>query len=300
MKTPVAFLIFRRPDLTARVFAAIAAARPPKLLVISDWPTQPDDQVKCLEARRLATQVDWPCEVRTCFATEHMGCKRRVSSGLDWVFSQVEEAIILEDDCLPHPTFFRFCEEMLEHFRDDQRVGLISGSNFQKGFRRSPYSYYFSRHISIWGWATWRRAWRDYDVNMTLWPELRDGGWHTGMFGTPQEARRFEAIWNQVHAGKVDTWDSQWQFCRLAQGSYGVTPCVNLISNLGFRDDALHTNYRHDPFAALPLEEMKFPIRHPPYLIWDHVSDRRFNEIANPLFRYHPRRILALLRARFR
>jgi len=300
MNTPVALLIFRRPDLTEQVFAAIAAARPPLLLVISDWPTQPTDQAKCLEARRIATQVTWPCEVRICFASEHMGCKLRVSSGLDWVFSQVEEAIILEDDCLPHPTFFRFCEEMLAHFRNDGRIGHISGSNFQKGFQRSPYSYYFSRHMSIWGWATWRRAWRDYDVEMRLWPQLRDAGWQTDMLGSAQEARRLEAGWNMVHAGQVDTWDSQWHFCRLSQGTYGVTPNVNLISNLGFRSDALHTRYVFDPFAEQPLQEMTFPLAHPPYVICDDLSDQRYAELAFPIFRFHPRRIAALIAARFR
>ena len=299
MTTSVALLVYRRPDLTARVFAEIAAARPPMLLVISDWPDRPEDQARCLEARRIATQVDWPCEVRTCFATEHMGCRLRVASGLDWVFREVEEAIVLEDDCLPHPSFFTFCEEMLERFRNDPRVGHISGSNFQKGFRRTPYSYYFSRHISVWGWATWRRAWRDYDVGMKLWPEVRAGGWHRALYASAHEARRAEKLYDVLYAQGLDTWDYQWQFSRLIQASLAVTPCVNLIANIGFRPDGTHTRYLHDPFADLPVQELPFPLHHPPFMIWDQISDARYNRIASPRFRFHPRRLFHLLAARW-
>lgn len=295
MNTPVVLIIFRRPDLTARVFEAIAEARPPMLLVVSDKATTPEDEAKCLASRAILDRIDWPCDLRTNFASEHMGCRRRVSSGLNWVFDQVEEAIILEDDCLPHPTFFRFCEEMLTRFRDDKRVGHVSGSNFQKGFRRSPHSYYFSRITSIWGWATWRRAWRDYDVDMNLWPEVRGGNWHRSIFSTNDQAERFERMWNAIHEGRVDTWDFQWLFSRLAQSSYAVTPCVNMVTNIGFRPDATHTRHRIDPFADEPLAEMEFPLQHPPFLMWDHVADNRYMEIVFPQHRFNPRRLRLLL-----
>ena len=151
--TPVAFIIFNRPDTTKRVFAEIAKARPPKLLVIADGPRadHPADVEKCAAVRAIIDGVDWDCEVLKNYSDVNLGCKRRVSSGLDWVFDTVEEAIILEDDCLPHPTFFRFCEEMLEKYRDDKRIAMISGDNLQFGRKRTGYSYYFSRYPHIWG-----------------------------------------------------------------------------------------------------------------------------------------------------
>ena len=144
LKTPVAFIIFNRPDTTERVFAEIVKAKPPKLLVVGDGPraNREGDAAKVAAARAITKRVDWPCEVLTNFSEVNLGCKVRVSSGLDWVFEQVPEAIILEDDCLPHQTFFRFCEELLERYRDDQRIGMISGDNFQFGHTINDDSYF--------------------------------------------------------------------------------------------------------------------------------------------------------------
>ena len=295
MTTPVVLIIFRRPDSTARVFAEIAKARPPILFVVSDKATTPEDEAKCIATRAILNRIDWPCDLRTNFAPEHMGCGSRISSGLDWVFSQVEEAIILEDDCLPHPTFFRFCEEMLNRFRDDTRVGHITGDNFQKGWRRGPYSYYFSRYTSAWGWATWRRAWKDYDGKISTWPDVQKANWHLSLFTSANQARRFERMWDSVHGGRVDIWDIQWLYCRMMQGSYAVTPCVNLVTNIGFRPDATHTRNRIDPFANEPSAEMEFPLQHPPFFAWDHVSDNRYLDFVFPQHRFNPRRLRLLL-----
>ena len=156
-KSPVAFLVFNRPETTRRVFAEIAKARPRKLLLVADGPRRqlPDEHARCREVRQIVSGVDWDCEILTNYSEDNLGCVVRVSTGIDWVFTQVEDAIILEDDCLPHPTFFRFCDEMLEMYRVDDRIMTISGDNFQFGRRRWNYSYYFSRYPHIWGWATW-------------------------------------------------------------------------------------------------------------------------------------------------
>lgn len=179
LTTPVAFIIFNRPDTTERVFAEIAKAKPQKLLVVGDGAraNRNVEVAKVAACRAIIERVDWPCEVLTNFSEINLGCKVRVSSGLDWVFEQVEEAIILEDDCLPDPTFFRFCQEMLARYRDDQRIGMISGDNLQFGRRQNDESYYFTKYVHIWGWATWRDRWRDsYDVNLKKWPSIRDQG----------------------------------------------------------------------------------------------------------------------------
>lgn len=265
LTTPVAFIIFNRPDTTARVFAEIARARPPKLLVIGDGPRSGrfGEEERVTAARDIIRRVDWDCEVLTNFSATNLGCKQRVSSGIDWVFQQVEEAIILEDDCLPSPTFFRFCEELLVRYRHDQRIGMISGDNFQFGRRRNEDSYYFSKYVHIWGWASWRDRWvGSYDVALNKWPRIRDEGWLTDIVGNAREARYWQKIFENVYRGKINTWDYQWVFVNWLENRVAIMPTINLISNIGFGRNATHTKSASD-VADLPLESMHFPLQHP-------------------------------------
>jgi len=264
--TPIAFLIFNRPEPTAQVFAAIAAAQPTKLLVVADGPRHAQEADLCTQTRSLVQQVDWDCEVLTNFAEHNLGCKNRVSSGLNWIFSQVEEAIILEDDCLPDPSFFSFCTALLDRYRHDPRVMHISGSNFQFGQSRTPYSYYASRYGSIWGWATWRRAWQHYDVNLKTWQIARQDGVLNHLFDDPAEANYWISELDRVLDGTIDTWDYQWTAaCWLNQG-LAIVPDRNLISNIGFGQSATHTHRRYSTLADLPRQPIN-EIKHPPYLI---------------------------------
>ena len=270
----VAFLIYNRPDLTQRVFTEIVKAQPERLLVVADGPKNESEMKKCEDARAVVEAVGWDCDVRKNFSDTNLGCRKRISSGLDWVFSQVKEAVVLEDDCLPGRTFFRFCTELLDRYRDDMRVGHISGTNLGQRAPRGTYSYYFSRYSRIWGWATWRRAWQQYDVGMKLWPEIEASGRHYDMFSSREEAEHFRRFWNAVCRGKVDTWDVQWLFCGLVHGSLSVTPNVNLVSNIGFGSGASRTSDRGDPFSGIPVQRMTFPLRHPPFMIYDNTADR--------------------------
>jgi hypothetical protein len=265
LKTPVAFIIFNRPDTTERVFAEIAKAKPPKLLVVGDGPrtNRPEEAEKVAATRAIIDRVDWDCEVLTNFSEINLGCKRRVSSGIDWVFEQVEEAIILEDDCLPDPNFFHFCQELLECYRHDQRIGMIGGVNFQFGKRRNDDSYYFSKYSHIWGWATWRNRWAgSYDVAMTRWPHIRDEGWLADMLGNPREAINWKKVFERVHRGEIDTWDFQWCFANFVEGRVSILPNVNMISNIGFGIDATHTTGGSE-LANLARNPMIFPLTHP-------------------------------------
>ena len=269
MKTPVAFLIFNRPETTARVFEEIARARPPKLLVVADGPRadRPGEADLCRAARSVVERVSWPCEVLTNFSETNMGCRARVSSGITWVFEQVEEAVIVEDDCLPHPSFFPFCEELLERYREDERVMAVSGDNFQQGQRRSPYSYYFSRYVHIWGWASWRRAWKFYDVEVKAWEALRETGWLLDLMGGSEPiARYWQVVFDAVAAGRVNTWDYQWLFACWSQHGLSVVPETNLVTNIGFGADSTHTAAHDRTMAELPAGEMRFPLAHPPYM----------------------------------
>ncbi len=171
LKTTIAFLIFNRPDATERVFEEIGKAKPPMLLVIADGPRAqvPEDAEKCAASRAIIEQADWDCRIVKNYSDINMGCRNRVSSGLNWVFDTVEKAIILEDDCLPSPSFFRFCQELLTYYQDDVRVMTINGTNWQLGWKIGDGSYYFSRFNLIWGWATWRRAWTL--ISLYLWEQ---------------------------------------------------------------------------------------------------------------------------------
>lgn len=275
LKTPVAFIIFNRPDATERVFAEIAKAQPPKLLVVADGPRENrvGEAEKCAATRAIIDRVDWDCEVLANFSEVNLGCKRRVSSGIDWVFKQVEEAIILEDDCVPDPTFFRYCQELLERYRHDQRIGMISGNNFQFGRRRNDDSYYFSKYVHIWGWATWRDRWTgSYDVSMAKWPRIRDEGWLTDMVGNEREAIFWNKIFERVHRGEIDTWDYQWVLANWLEGRSTVLPATNLISNIGFDANATHTTGDSE-LANLASEPVIFPLKHPVGVIRNMQAD---------------------------
>jgi len=280
LKTPVAFIIFNRPDTTERVFAEIAKAKPPKLLVVGDGPrtNRVGEADKVALTRAIIGRVDWDCEVLTNFSDVNIGCKTRVSSGLDWVFAQVEEAIILEDDCLPDPTFFRYCQELLERYRHDQRIGMISGDNFQFGRRRNDDSYYFSKYVHIWGWASWRDRWvGSYDVLMAKWPRIRDEGWIADMVGNAKEAAYWKKIFERVHRGEIDTWDYQWGFTNFVEGRMSILPAVNMISNIGFDENATHTT-KDSELANLPRNTMNFPLIHPSGVFKNMLADQ-FSEI---------------------
>jgi len=284
LRTPVAFLIFNRPDTTATVFAAIAKARPATLLVVADGPrdSRPGEESLCAAARAIVDRVDWPCEVLTNFSDHNLGCRRRVSSGIDWVFSLVEEAIFLEDDCLPDPTFFPFCEEMLERYRTDSRVMHIGGTNFQGTSRVSEESYYFSRHVHVWGWASWRRAWRHYDVDMRAWTWARATGRVADILSTPMERRAFTSLFDRVARGQIDTWDTQWTLACRANHALSIVPSRNLISNIGFRGDATHTSDSGHPVATMPTSPLALPLTHPPYVLANTAADERTTSVFRP------------------
>ena len=275
LRAPVAFIIFNRPDRTARVFAEIAKARPARLLIVADGPRldRPGESEECLAARSVVDQINWPCEVLTNFAESNLGCKRRVSSGLDWVFEQVEEAIILEDDCLPHETFFPFCEELLEKFRADERVSMICGSNFQQGKRRSPHSYFFGLHVAVWGWASWRRVWRNYDVEMRRWSQLRDTSWLPDLLVNPVAVKYWRETFEGAFRGEYDTWDWQLFFSWWSQNMLAVIPDRNLVSNIGFGSGATRTHDALPSMANLPAKAMNFPLSHPPSVSLNREAD---------------------------
>ncbi|MGH7146327.1 MAG: hypothetical protein ACREIJ_00285 [Nitrospiraceae bacterium] len=199
-----------------------------------------------------------------------------MASGIDWVFEQVEEAIILEDDCLPLPTFFRFCDELLERYRHDERVMCISGINLESGLRARPFSYRFSCFNLCWGWASWRRAWRYFDMTLKLWPALRHTSWLPDILEDHKavEFYKKEFNWAYERAGDLDNWDYQWTFACWAQHGLSILPTTALVTNIGFGEQATHTKLAHDKRAFLPTQEISFPLQHPSYVIRDREADQ--------------------------
>lgn len=274
LSTPVAFLIFNRPELTEIVFEAIAQAKPKKLFAIADGPRFPEEAEKCHKTRAVIEKVDWDCEVLTNFSEKNLGCGRREASGFDWVFSQVEEAIFLEDDTLPTPSFFNYCQTLLERYRHDERIMHISGNNLQFGKSRTDYSYYFSKHMHAWGWASWRRAWKAYDYHMKTWPEFKKARMLEWVCEDPYEQRYWANIFDQMYEDPqiIDTWDYQWIYTLWSQNGLSILPDSNLVSNIGYaHPDATHTSAK-EPWSELPTSDI-WEVSHPPFIVRHREAD---------------------------
>jgi len=278
---PVVFFIFKRPDTTKLVFEAIRQARPTRLYIFADGPRKEvarEDEM-CRLTREVVQNVDWPCEVYREYSDMNLGVDRRIVSGLDLVFSKEEEAIILEDDCLPSQSFFRFCSELLDRYRDDNRIMAISGSNFHYKRFQSSESYYFSRfHVPPWGWATWRRAWKLYDDSVSLWPEIKKGDRLRDIL----RHREAEEYWWLIledcyHKGPNYAWDYVWTFTNWVNNGFIITPYTNMVKNIGYRSDAVHTN-RVDRLANIEAEDISFPLNHPKVFICHEAADQVYKD----------------------
>ncbi|QJR30755.1 glycosyltransferase family A protein [Limnobacter profundi] len=265
-RSPILFLIFNRPDTTARVFDSIRKAKPSRLYIAADGPRdeRAGEADLCEKTRGIAQAVDWPCEVKTLLRHKNLGCKKAVSGAIDWFFENELEGIILEDDCLPAPDFFRFCDALLEKYRDEPEVGSITGDNFISSTWTPEESYYFSKFSHIWGWATWRRAWKEYDVSMTDWPKLGLPFLQTQVFEDNRKAAKYwSMVFDKVYLGDIDTWDYQWAFTCFKNNWLSCIPKSNLVTNIGFGPNATHTTSAESKLANVSTGILDWPIKHP-------------------------------------
>ncbi len=299
-KTPIALFIFNRPDITNRIFIEISKIKPSTLLLISDGARESKigECEKVDSARKIVDRVNWPCTVLKNYSDSNLGCKKRISSGIDWVFENVEKAIFLEDDCLPDPTFFRFCEEMLLRYQNNQQIGMISGDNFQFGKMYGPESYYFSKYCHVWGWATWKDRWTGiYDVNMEIWPRFSSEEEFSKLFYCDAEHKYWHKLFQRAYLNKIDTWDIQWTFVNWAFNRLTILPNVNLISNLGFDMHATHTK-SFGELANMPTFQMNFPLKHPIQVVRNIQADIYSDRISIrlPVWKKIKNRITVLFR----
>jgi hypothetical protein len=291
LTTAVLFLVFNRPEVTKTVFQAIRTAQPQKLYVAADGPRveRKGEATQCEITRRIATAVDWPCQVKTLFRPTNLGCKKAVSEGISWFFKHEERGIILEDDCLPAQSFFFFCEELLDRYATERRVWAITGDNFQDGIKRGDASYYFSRYNHVWGWASWRRAWEVADMDINFWPKWKTSKAWRDFWPSYLVRRYWEKIFDQMYRKEIDTWDYPWTASTWLHGGLTVTPNVNLVSNIGFGKDSTHTSFANSPLANLPRTEIT-KISHPNSIDWNKEADEYvFNYAFNGRDKRFPR-----------
>ncbi len=262
LNTAVLFLIFNRPDTTARVFEKIREAKPAKLYLAADGPRieKEGEEELCRQARsKVLENIDWNCEVQTLLRENNKGCKEAVSEGITWFFSHEEAGIILEDDTLPDSSFFRFCTELLEYYKDDTEVWSISGSNLL-GTWDNSYSYLWG-HGGIWGWATWRRAWEKYDKNMKAWPERATKRKIEKSIGSRKWFLFYSSMFDECYRGSFNTWDVQWFYTILLNNGYAINSTQNLVRNIGFGDNSTHTGGNNN-ISNLDSYEITFPLKH--------------------------------------
>lgn len=249
--------------------------RPHSLFIACDGAKQTDAELAdaCLKTRQTIEQhLTWDCEVHRLYRDQHLGCRRGVAGALDWFFSHTDAGIILEDDVLPDQSFFPYCTELLERYRHDERVAMISGCSIRNLPTRDHSSYRYSSNCHVWGWASWKRCWRNYDAEMSQWPAIRAERWLRDLGG-----RRFERFWrhqfDRVWRGDCDTWDYIWMMSCWRQGQLCVLPAVNLVENLGFADSrATHTALDTSPLPK--PTPMEFPLRHPSHFFVDEQIDQ--------------------------
>jgi hypothetical protein len=263
LSSPIAYIVFNRPRHTRESFAAIREQKPAQLFIIADGPRQgyPDDVKRCRDVRESLASIDWPCEVYRSYSDANMGCERRVSSGLDWVFTHVDQAIILEDDCVASPDFFSFCDTLLEFYKSTEKIWVVSGNCYQPEHQRGDGSYYFSKYSNCWGWATWRRAWQQYRKDLPFLDEWKRSPEWRRCFPARAEQRYWDRIFKLCQEGKIDTWDYPWLACVIYGGGLAATPNANLVMNIGFDTEATHTTELEKGFAynVTPLGNIVHP-----------------------------------------
>lgn len=278
MNTPILMIVFNRPEATRCLLAEIRKVKPKNLFVVADGPRigNSNDQTACVEVRSIIKSgIDWQCDVKINYSETNLGCAKRVASGIDWSFSHTERLIILEDDCLPDLSFFPYCEELLERYAFDDRIGQICGTSryFSELNRKS--SYILSRYGPIWGWASWKRAWKYYDLEIKTWPTIRDSGVLRQLVCSNTEYQIRSDLYENLYNNTPNTWDYQWGYAKLINGLLSIVPTINLVENVG------HINGTHRLVSAeksITRRKMSFPLSHVNAISADVEFDKMYSK----------------------
>lgn len=285
---PVLLIAWRRPQTISIVIDAIRQVSPNRLFIACDGPNpaHPGEAEKVEATRKvIEDRIDWHCNISRLYSDENQGCRLGPIRAINWFFEQVDEGIILEDDCVPHPDFFAYCATLLQRYREDRRVWCIGGSNFQRGNIRGKGSYYFSRYPHTWGWATWRRCWDHYDADLRSWPKVRQSTYLDSIFEDRYEQLHWSEFWERLYTNALPNtcWDYQWCLTCMVNGGLTALPNHNLVRNIGFDADATHTPYANAEPGSLArfvidstsqLEGFSSALTHPPFILRDVAADR--------------------------
>lgn len=275
IKTPILFIIFNRLDTATRVMEQIKKVRPTSFYIASDGPRSyvADDSVLVQQVRDyVMQQIDWVCNVQTLFQPQNLGCKKAVSAAINWFFQQEEQGIILEDDCLPDTSFFYFCQELLQKYKDEPTVGAISGTHIEQQTYGSG-DYFLSKIPRVWGWATWRRTWNLYDIDMNSYSNFKHEKKIERIWSSKKVQRYWLDIFDRTYAQDIATWDYQLVFTFFTHDLLCLCPNKNLISNIGFTNNSTHTNISNPIVSNLPIQSIRLPLQHPVSLSYDSHND---------------------------
>jgi hypothetical protein len=277
----VLFIVFRRPDVTQAVWAAIRAANPARVYVACDGP-RPGREGEADQVQRVRDLIDGDSkglDIRRLYHPTNLGCGRGVSTAISWFFEHEPEGIILEDDCLPDPSFFPYCAELLERYRNDTNVMQVAGYNPLGAPQAWPFDYVFTQYGWQWGWATWRRAWRHFDLAMESWPEFKAAGLDRGANFNPARV----AILDKTFRGEVDTWDYQWAYAMAARWGLSAVPRLSLIQNIGLGEGTHYQGRQGRPTATARAGTLAMPLRHPEFVVPNPSLDRSLMYRRSPL-----------------
>lgn len=275
--TPILLVVFNRPDTTLKVLKVIQTIKPKVLYVAADGPriNKPEDSALCKQTRKIVkSSIDWDCELKLLFRENNVGCGKAVSGAISWFFKNESEGIILEDDCLPEITFFRYSEELLKKYRFSQSIMQICGSNLQMNNKRGCYSYYFSKIPQVWGWATWKDRWEKFRFGYDYLEEFKI----KQLYKTPNKQKFWVNLYENAIKNNMDIWGYQWTLTIQSNDGIVIIPNENLISNIGFGEQAAHTKDKTNKRANIPVKPLKFPIRHPKKIHVNNKADQYIYE----------------------
>lgn len=288
---PILFVFFNRKDIALKAFAEVRKTKASRIYLAQDGPRRNEEAETVTDVRKaIIDAIDWQCEVHTLFREKNLGCSLGVKTAIDWLMENEEYGIVLEDDCIANNSFFRYMEDMLLNYKDDQRIGMVAGSNLIKGFK-PRFSYHFSRFKSCWGWGTWRRAWTNMDMDMSWRKEhIKDVINNSGFNGEHNSKWYFQL--KCIDHDYVSAWDWQWYFTLAAQNQLCIYPSVNLVTNIGNDAEATHTSFG---VTAVESKELHFPLNRPVIVAPDVEFDRLFSRNENTMYyiaiRYIPHSI---------
>lgn len=276
---PMLFIVFNRLDTTKQVFEKIKDIKPTRLYIASDGPRkskQGENETVDSVRNFILNSIDWVCDTRTLFRENNLGCNKAVSSAIDWFFEEEDFGIILEDDCVPSKSFYPFCKELLEKYKNDKRISGITGTNFNKSFvPKQNVSYHYSEILYMWGWATWKDRWIENKDFIGNYKELMNYPLKDNIISN----RKANIMWieesSNAISGKIDTWDYQWLFSNICNHKLTIVPAKNLIHNIGFSEEATHTKHMREDLVP-PLENIDLPLEHPKFMIRNSEYDDYF------------------------